>query len=68
MDDQELMTLSFIVRIWTEEGFGPEDASTWRGYVTHVPSGARCYLHSLSDVTRFIGSHLALLGIAVERS
>lgn len=65
MDDHEMIALSFIVRIWTEECAG-QGSVTWCGYVTHVPSGTKRYLHSLNDISHFIASHLALLGVPVE--
>ena len=34
-------TLSFIVRIWVEETAEESGRSSWRGHITHVPSGER---------------------------
>lgn len=55
---------SFIVKIWLEEL--PEEAeeadeATWRGHITHVPSGRRRYFEQLQDVVGFIRTYLETL-------
>lgn len=50
----ESKTQSFIVRIWREE----DGHSTWRGHITHVPSGEKKYFQELSDITNFIKRYL----------
>lgn len=57
---------SFIVKVWLEElpeGDGP---AAWRGHVTHVPSQARRYLHTLDEVIDFVGPYLESWGIALK--
>ena len=44
------MRASFIVRIWLEDTVEEVGAATWRGQITHVPSGERCYMEDLDDV------------------
>ena len=37
--------------------------ATWRGHVTHVPSGERRYLKRLEDIVEFVRPYLARMGI-----
>lgn len=62
MDPYE--SLSFIVKIWLEESpeeAGEVDEATWRGHVTHVPSGQRRYFERLQDVVAFIRTYTEAL-------
>ncbi len=45
---------SFIVKLWLEDEVQRKGASSWRGYITHVPSGERRYLKELQDIVAFI--------------
>jgi hypothetical protein len=56
-------THSFIVKIWREESAAEAGRATWRGHITHVPSGDRRYLSSLDEICRFIAPYLEQLGI-----
>lgn len=58
MDAGEATVHSFIVKLWLEGDDGQGKRTAWHGYITHVPTGARRYLQSLSDVTEFIKQHL----------
>jgi hypothetical protein len=58
MDAGEATVHSFIVKLWLEGDDGQGQRIAWHGYITHVPTGARRYLQSLSDVTEFIKQHL----------
>jgi hypothetical protein len=49
---------SFIVRIWPEGVDEKAGLVTWRGRVTHVPSGERRYFEDLDEVTAFMASYL----------
>jgi len=53
-DSFESVTHSFVVRIWLEE----DDRATWRGHITHVPSGERRYVERLSDIVDFIAPYV----------
>ena len=44
---------SFIVKIWFEEITGEHGKSSWRGHITHVTSGDRCYVKSLDEITNY---------------
>ena len=58
MDGGEATVHSFIIKLWLEDDEGHGKRTAWHGYITHVPTGARRYLQSLSDVTEFIKQHL----------
>lgn len=58
MDAGEATIHSFIVKLWLEGDDGHGKGTAWHGHITHVPSGARRYLKSLSEVTEFINEHL----------
>lgn len=45
---------SFIIKIWLGEAKTVTGRPTWRGYITHVPSGRRNYLKKLADVIEFM--------------
>jgi len=49
---------SFIVKLWLDDEGGEANQITWRGYITHVPTGARRYLKTLSDITDFIKQYI----------
>lgn len=53
-DSFESVTHSFVVRIWLEE----DDRATWRGHITHVPSGDRQYVERLADIVDFIALYV----------
>jgi hypothetical protein len=53
-DSFESVTHSFVVRIWLEE----DDRATWRGHITHVPSGDRQYVERLSDIIDFVSPYV----------
>lgn len=58
MDAGEATVHSFIVKLWLEGDDSQGKGTAWHGHITHVPTGARRYLQSLSDVTEFIKQHL----------
>ena len=62
MDLYEAHTHPFIVKIWLEESAEEAGQATWRGYITHVPSGQRRYLQSLDDIILFIKPYLEAMG------
>jgi hypothetical protein len=59
----ELRIHSFIVKIWIEEAGAEAGPVTWRGHVTHVPSGERRHLKELDDLTHFIQNYLVQWGV-----
>jgi hypothetical protein len=63
MDLPECYTHSFIVKIWLEVTAEEAERATWRGHVTHVPSGERRYVKDLDDITAFILSYLTGMGV-----
>lgn len=66
MEIPEPKVHSFIVKLRLEEAVDESGKAVWRGYVTHVPDGERCYLKQLSDLVDFIGRYVD--GLTVERS
>ena len=56
-------TQSFVVKVWLEETVETEGRAKWRGHVTHVTSGERQYLESLSGIALFIIPYLERWGV-----
>jgi hypothetical protein len=65
MDPLESSTHSFIVKIWRERMQEQGRQCTWRGQITHVPSGERRAFTRLVDLTAFIVPYLERLGVSV---
>ena len=63
MDEFESAAQSFIVRVWVEERAEEGDQGTWRGQITHVPSGERRYLKNLDEIGDFISPYLERMGM-----
>jgi hypothetical protein len=58
-------THSFIVKIWLEEHAQPPRRATWRGYITHVPTGERYYFVEVDEIAEFLIPYLQRLGADV---
>lgn len=56
-------THSFIVRIWLEETTEQADRGTWRGRITHLPSGEQCYVKDLDGISAFVAPYLRGMGV-----
>ena len=63
MDRPETDTHSFIVTRWLEETEQEAGRATWRGHITHVPSGTRRYLSNVGDIIDFIIPYLKRMGV-----
>jgi len=63
LDLLEEHTHSFIVKVWLEETAAEDGQPTWRGHITHVPSGQRRYLKDLDDIKSVITPYLESLGV-----
>ena len=61
----EFDTQSFIVKIWLEETAREASRATWRGHITHVPSGTRRYIRDLDDIAVFVVPYLSQMGVRV---
>jgi hypothetical protein len=59
----EPYTLSFVVKIWLEETPTETNHPTWRGHITHVATGQRCYFDTLGGILAFIAPYLAELQV-----
>jgi hypothetical protein len=62
----ELAPQSFIIRIWLEERAEEAGKATWRGHITHVPSGQRQYIQDLDRISSFIGPYLEAMGVELQ--
>ena len=63
MDSLEPDAQSFIVKVWVEERTEEGGRGTWRGHITHVPSGERRYLKNLDEIGDFIAPYLELMDL-----
>jgi hypothetical protein len=68
LDSLEATCHPFVIRIWLEDSSGGGHRARWRGHITHVPSGERCYLHSLDDMASFVAPYLERMGIKLGLS
>lgn len=59
----EVDTHSFVIKIWLEETAEEAGHVTWRGQITHVPSGEKRYVQELPEISRFIWSFLEKMGV-----
>jgi len=64
-DSLEPDSFAFIVKIWMEETAGVAGSATWRGHITHVPSGERRYFERLDAIVDFIRVYLNRSGVEV---
>jgi hypothetical protein len=63
VESSEANTHPFIVKIWLEETVEEARQATWRGQITHVPSGKQCAFTDLSVITAFIVPYLESMGV-----
>jgi hypothetical protein len=66
--DRDTLGASFIIRIWIEETVQEAGIATWRGQITHVPSGSRRYVEDLAEIGAFIAPYLGRLGVQPQRA
>jgi hypothetical protein len=66
MDQYESTVHPFIVKVWLEETAEATKQVTWRGHITHVPSGRRCYIQNLGEIIAFIAPYLRALGVTMD--
>jgi hypothetical protein len=67
MDEHGTINLSFIVRIWLEEAAKESGGPGWRGSVTHVPSGEKCYFDAFAHLVEHMERYLEMMGVPSER-
>lgn len=64
MDEDELSTQSFVVRIWAEKiNHGPPG---WRGHIIHVRGNEDRYFDELDSIADFIRPFLSKMGVRVN--
>ncbi len=66
MEPLESRTHSFILKLWSEEGAAGENGKAWRGYITHIPDDARCYVKSIDEVVAYLVPYLESMGAKVR--
>jgi hypothetical protein len=57
---------SFVIKVWTDDPDLKCDQRTWRGRITHVPTGESRSITELGEITSFIGAYLKQMGISAE--
>lgn len=60
--ENDLMSHSFIIKIWQEETAQESGKVSWRGYISHVISGRNRYIQSLDDIDTFIIPYIEEMG------
>jgi len=63
----EFNTHSFVIKIWLEVTPLETRRSSWRGHITHIPSGERRYVTNLFCILTFIMRYLKSMGIKFGR-
>ena len=63
MDGLELISQSFIIKVWVEEQSDAGSPGKWRGHITDVFSGERRYLKDLDEILDFIAPRLEDMGV-----
>ena len=53
------------MKVWVEVP-AEVDQVSWRGHITHVPSGDKKYIKDLDGITLFIGKYLRQMGVQVK--
>ena len=60
--ENDLISHSFIIKIWQEETIQESSKVSWRGHISHVISGRKRYIQSLDDINLFIIPYLKEMG------
>lgn len=58
MDERSPTAHSFVVRVWPKKVEDSDCDASWRGSVTHVETGERVYLESLTEVPGVIAPYV----------
>lgn len=62
MDGPPPDTHSFVVRVWPKRVENAEGDASWRGSITHVETGERMYLESLTEIPGVIAPYVVETG------
>lgn len=54
MEPVELVTQSFIIKIWSDEQNGMAEQRVWQGEITHVMTGETYSLENIADIKTFM--------------
>ena len=63
----EFNTHSFVIKIWLEVTPTENNKPSWRGHITHIPSGERRYVTTLFCMIAFIIRYMKNMGIKFGR-
>jgi hypothetical protein len=63
VERSEFAPQSFVIKIWLEEAAAEGTRATWRGHITHVPSGQRRYIQDLEGISAFVAPYLRQMGV-----
>jgi hypothetical protein len=63
----EFNTHSYVIKIWLEVTPTETKRTSWRGHITHIPSGERRYVTSLFSILTFIIRYLKTIGVTFDR-
>jgi hypothetical protein len=63
MEPLESHTHSFIVKVWLEDSATEAGRPRWRGHITHVPGGERCYVQDPDSISAFVARYLERMGV-----
>lgn len=66
IEDLEFRLQSFVIKVWTDDPDSKCDQRTWRGRITHVPTGESRSITELGEITSFIGAYLEQMGISAK--
>ncbi len=63
MSPSDVLSHSFVIRIWFEQTAEEAGQVQWRGQITHIPGEERRYVTNLVDVITFIAPFLSEMGV-----
>lgn len=66
MEQYEFNTHTFVAKIWLEETADEAGRASWRGHITHVPSGERRYFEQLQVMCEFVMHYLAQMDVKID--
>ncbi|KAA3664734.1 MAG: hypothetical protein DWQ04_04225 [Chloroflexi bacterium] len=68
MKEIESQIFSFVIKIWIEEESIVSGNESWRGRITHIPSGDEKYFRDLSIIVPIIKSYISALDTETDHT
>jgi|CXWK01.1.fsa_nt_gi hypothetical protein len=68
MEQYEFNTHTFVAKIWLEEMADEAGRASWRGHITHVPSGERRYFEELQVMSDFVSRYLEQMDVKIHHN